>query len=443
MRRHRADLTTAERREKSRVLWWDARALFSLFLIVVMLSFVTYGLFHSFSAHRYMLEQRWRARAQQALAAGHPRDAVNDLRSALAFAPDDRDLEVELARALAAAGRTREAQVYFSTLLETQPGSGIINLLLARLDVQQNLTEQAIEHYQSAIDGTWNGDGYLRRREIRLELAQMLTAHNRLPEARNLLLIAAGNAPEDYSLQLQIGNMLLDANDPTDASDVFARAARNKQTRVMALTGQARAAQALSHYLEVRNLLNRAMADNTFNKQPADTTAHVHAMLDEANGVLALYPSENLGAWVRAQRIAQLAQLAQTRLATCPSVPPPVSAAPQEQQQQQLLSGFAANLKKLNPLKGLDSTSAPTTQDSDAPAPTEELPTTLSRRWSTLPTGGVLVQQLAHDPQFAANLLALIYQTSHATVTGCAAPSRNDVLLMKIATAPDAVEEQP
>jgi hypothetical protein len=67
---------------------------------------------------------------------------------------------------------------------------------LARLAVKQGNEAQALFHYQSALDGTWQGNGYDRRREVRLEMARYLISRREYNPARTQLLIAAGNAPD-------------------------------------------------------------------------------------------------------------------------------------------------------------------------------------------------------------------------------------------------------
>ena len=440
MRQLIPELTATERREKHRIFLRDAVALGSLSVLVIALSFVTYALFHSFATHRSMLEQRWQKRGEASLAAGQPIGAINDLHSALSFAPDDRQLQIELATALAAAGKTREAQVYFTTLLEREPGSGIINLELARLAVRQGNIQVAVDHYQAAIDGTWNGDGYVRRRTIRLEMAQMLIAQGMLPEARNQLLIAAGNAPDDHALQLRVGAMLLTAGDPADATELFAKAAKARTTRLQALEGEAKAAQAQGRYEDVRNVLSQAVAESAFNGQPQAVRDAAQGSLDEANSILALYPADDLPRWVRAQRIAKLAQIAQTRLAACPAAAAPAATAGAANvKQQQLLFGLAAHLQQLNPLKHLGTANAPSPAEiAPGPAADSTLPS-LTDRWAGLPTGNALVQQIANDPDFAQSTLDLTYATARATVT-CGAPSGEAALLLQIAKAPDQVK---
>ena len=55
--------------------------------------------------------------------------------------PVSASTEIKLAEALASAGRIQEATVYFNALLESQQGSGLINLQLARLAARQGNDE--------------------------------------------------------------------------------------------------------------------------------------------------------------------------------------------------------------------------------------------------------------------------------------------------------------
>src|SRR5581483_2433209 len=147
---------------------------------------------------------------------GHPKEAVDALRSALAYVPS-RDSEIELATALAAAGRTQEAMAYFNTLWESAPGDGTINLQLARLYVRVGNEKLAVLHYRSALDGTWQGNGYDRRREIRLEMSRYLLSRHEVDEARTQILIANSNAPDDPAIKIEIAGLLEQANDPQSA----------------------------------------------------------------------------------------------------------------------------------------------------------------------------------------------------------------------------------
>src|SRR5271170_6180994 len=130
-------LTAEERSQKRKLVVRDTVALLTLLIVTLVLFTATVFLYRAFSDMRDRLAQRWLERGEAALHSGHPAEAVEDLRSALAYAPGQRNIEIDLAEALAGAGRTQEATSYFTTLWEAEPGSGIINLQLARLAARQ------------------------------------------------------------------------------------------------------------------------------------------------------------------------------------------------------------------------------------------------------------------------------------------------------------------
>ncbi len=443
-------LSVDERREKHRIVLRDTIALGTLSLLVVVLSFITYLLFHSFATHRHMLEQRWRARGEASLAAGNPGAALTSLHSALAYAPDDRGLQIELAGALAAAGHTREAQTYFNTLLESEPGNGLINLQLARLAARQNNAQAAIDHYQASVDGTWNGDAYTRRRMIRLELSKYLIQQNRLAEARNQLLVTAGNAPDDAALQMQVGQLLLSAQDPSDALDVFHRAARGRAERLPALEAEGRTAALLGRFNLAETRLARAVKTPGFQKEPEAQRQGIHANLSQARTALALYPGDTLTPQERAERVVRDAAIAEQRLASCrlnaqTSQPaqapgPPVSVV---QKKPELLAGLAQHLKRLNPLVAKNGTpAAPSLNTAPANPGAVPLPV-LTARWAPVPTGDALLKQLLADPAFEQTTIQLIYATARATADTCGPMSNEEQALARLAQAPDQVEAQP
>ncbi len=191
----KSPLTASDRIERRRLIFADTLSLVTLFAITALLAVLTNYLYQSYASHQVELANRWLERGEQAMRDGKPQAAIDALSSALAFAPGDRNTEIKLAEALASAGRLQEAAVYFNALLESQQGSGLINLQLARLAARQDNVNQAIEDYQRAIYGNWEGDGYVRRRDVRFELINYLIDHQLLDRARSELLVASGNAP--------------------------------------------------------------------------------------------------------------------------------------------------------------------------------------------------------------------------------------------------------
>ena len=390
----RSALTPEERLQKQKLILRDSLALLSLFAIAIVLFFITYLLFHSFSIHRQQLAQRWLNRGEAALHSGQPQVAIDALRSALAYAPDDENLQIELAEALGAAGRMQEAVAYFNTLLETRPGNGQINLQLARLAARQGDEALAIQHYQAALDGTWQGDGYVRRREVRLEVSRYLIDRKRYNDAKTQLLITAGNAPEDPNIEIVVAGLLEQAHDPANALHFYRKALEHRPVQLAALLGASRAAYALSRYQQAKELLERTLNHPGFDKQPSDVQAQYRDMLSDADHILLLYPDPGLSFHARAERILNARRIAQDRLAACLNTK---TAVPQQLQ-------------------------------------------TLDGQWKQLPAALHLLQ-LEQNPELEQTIMQLVYQTEQITSQQCSAPTGNDALLLKIAQAPEAVEQ--
>jgi tetratricopeptide (TPR) repeat protein len=387
----RPALTAEDRAEKRRLILRDSAALFSLFLITVVLAILTNSLVGSFARHRDVLARRWRANGERAMRAGHPQEAVNALHSALEYAPDQRDLEIELAMALAAAGRNREATSYYNSLLETQPGNGVIHLQLARLAAQEGNATLAEQHYQNALDGTWEGNGYLMRLSVRLELAGYLISRKNYSRAQTELRTAAGNAPDVTQTQLEIAGLMEQAQDPADALEIYRTQTRHKGAPLEAFEGAGRTAYALGRIAVAREALARAVDDRRFASQDKATRDSVLRMLGDSVHILQLYPGSNLNVYALATRILKDAKIARARLTSCFA--------------SANAGGEMANLQ------------------SD---------------WQQVPAN-LTIRALERDPQLEQTTMSLVYDTEEQTAQVCGAPSGDDALLLKIAHAPLAV----
>jgi tetratricopeptide (TPR) repeat protein len=388
-----AILTPDERLARRRLILQDAVSLLTLFLITVVLFVLTLLLFRSFTNHRQELGARWKMRGEAALSEGHPQVAIDDLRSALAYIPS-RPTEIELATALADAGKTQEATAYFTNLRESAPGDGTINLQLARLAAKEGNENQAILYYQAALDGTWQGNGYDRRREVRLEMASYLISRHEYNPARNQLLIAAGNAPDNPDIKIEIASLLEQANAPRDALGIYQVLNARRDPPFRALEGAGRTAFALGMYRLAADSFNRAMT-NPVAKLPDDERAADRNMIDTSLHTLQLYPAFDLAPRARAERVLAVRNIARQRLTNCTGSNP--SAASQ--------------------LAGLVS------------------------RWNQLPSS-LTPSSLEQQPDLEQTLLQLAYDTETATASVCGAPTGDDAYLLRIARNPNAVEQQ-
>ncbi len=280
---------------KRRLILRDSLTFISLALITAVLFAVTLFLFRSFASHREELAERWSARGRTEISSGHPDQAIVALRTALSYAPGERTYELLLAQALGDAGHTEESYNYFLGLWDAEPGDGFINLRLARLAAKKNDMQAAINYYRGSIYGTWEGDGAIRRREVRLELSRYLIAHHDLSSARTELLVAGGNAPDDIGLALTIAPLLEQASAPSDALNYYRKVLAREPDNQQALEAAGRLEYEFGHFEEAHRLLEEA-------KQGHDATAPGHAvfspdmqaMLDNSQKILALAPLKKL-----------------------------------------------------------------------------------------------------------------------------------------------------
>jgi tetratricopeptide (TPR) repeat protein len=396
-------LTAEERAQKRKLVVRDTLALLTLLAVTLALFTATLFLFRAFSDLRARLAQRWLTRGEAALHSGHPESAVEDLRSALAYSPGQRNIEVELAEALAGAGRIQEATSYFNTLWEAEPGSGIINLQLARLAVRQRNQGDALVHYRGAIYGTWEGDGTTRRREVRLELIDYLIQTGRFDQARSELLIASGNAPDDPEVKLPIAALMEKAGDPGNAAQIYKAILLHAPHNLTALEGAGRASFALGNFVQARDYLERALANPAEASQSAQARQDIRDLLDEAVQTLLLYPSPALSVRAQAERVLRDRNLAFERLRGCG-----VS-----------LPGERAN-----------------------PAANAELAGIVTK-WESLAEGEKLtVPLLQQDDDLRREVMQLVYETVGAADKFCGPPTAENALLSRIAANPGAVEAQ-
>jgi Flp pilus assembly protein TadD len=439
----KSPLNATDRIERRRLIFSDSLSLVTLFAITALLAVLTNYLYQSYASHQVELAARWLQRGEQALRDNKPQAAVDALSSALAYAPNDRSTAIKLAEALASAGRVREATVYFNALLESQQGNGLINLQLARLAARQGNESQAIEDFQKAIYGNWEGDGYVRRREVRFELINYLIANHRLDQARSELLVASGNAPaDDISVQLEIARGMEQAQDPSDAFHLYRTILHHHPSLREALDGAGRTAFQLGHFLEAKRYLARALelpaTEADSDKSAVAALQQSRDQLNEATQILAIYPSSRLSTKEQDARILRGRKLAMARLETCVNAKAATPAIPS-----------AANTPppktSSNPLQSLASrfsrqSSQPAVNQSAA-APSVDPLQGLVDRWQKLPPK-VTLADLAKDPDLAQTQIQLIYDTELITQQVCGAPTGDDALLLKIAQAPNQVEEE-
>ena len=237
----------------------DVLAFLALLAVSMALFGVTLFLFRSFETHRADLAREWSARGRAMLSQHRPDEAVSALRVALSYAPDDRADQLLLAQSLADANHTEEATNYFLTLWDARPGDGFINLELARLARRKGDAAEANDYYRAAIYGSWEGDGTVRRRQTRFELAEYLIEQRQNAEARNILYTLAGNFPSDMGLNMGVASLMARAGYPADALTFYEKAATADPHAREPLALAGKTAYELGDYARAERLLARAL----------------------------------------------------------------------------------------------------------------------------------------------------------------------------------------
>jgi tetratricopeptide (TPR) repeat protein len=389
--------TDNDRDIKRRLILRDTVTFLSLTLITAVLFAITLFLFRSFASHREELAQRWSERGRAALSSGHPDQANVALRTALSYSPGNRTYELLLAQALGDAGYLDESYNYFLGLWETQPGDGFINLRLARLAATKKDMPSAVNYYRGAIYGTWEGNGAVRRREVRLELSRYLIAHHDLGNARTELLVAGGNAPDDAGLALTIAPLLEQAGAPTDALNYYRKVLAREPENRDALEGAGRMEYGLANFEEAYRLLGHAEREHAAegpgvgNLSPQLTT-----MMENSARVLALAPRKDVSDKERVVRVLKARDIAKKRFEGC---------------------------------------NTQVTTASGAPSPLQAL----AARWASK-EATVNRAALLGDSAMQESAMRLVFDTEMQTSQICGAPAGNDAMLLLLAKSSKALE---
>jgi tetratricopeptide (TPR) repeat protein len=384
---------------RRRLMLRDAATFLGLTLLTAILFVITLFMFRSFTAHRAELAQRWSERGREALNAGRPDQAIVALRTALSYAPDERSYELLLAQALEDAGHLEEAYNYFLGLWETEPGDGLINLRLARLAAERKETQTAVNYYRAAIYGTWEGDGTVRRREVRLELARYLIAHGDDNSARSELLIAGGNNPNDVGVELSLADLLEQADDPRDALSYYQNVLAQEPKNETALAAAGRMEYESGNFEEAHRLLEEAAKEHEKTAPREDVPAGIETRLENSARILSLSPAGNLSASKRVVQILRARDLAKERFDRCNAQ----------------VSGARESASPLQ---------------------------TLGVRWTSR-DASLSRAALAKDPAAQNETMQLIFDTEIQTNQLCGAPTGDDALLLLLARSPHPKTMEP
>ena len=296
-------------KERIRIL---RRPIYVVCLVLLAAGFFafTFIINRRFDQKRKNLSAYWFQQAQLELEQDKPQSAIPDLRTALLYSHENPRYVFSLARALAAADRVPEARSYFLNLLEEEPGSGPVNLELARLASRDNEVSQARRYFSSAIYGAWDVGPVLKRQQVRQELINFLIAADLKTQAHGELMSYTAEMPTTPNAQLWVARTFAKLGDDRNALDFYIAASHSNRRDVGALLGAGWAAFRLGRYREALEYFKGASA---LHEDPSTSQ-----MIELVSSVIELNPFESsISAAERRHRLMLAMGIADTRLRTC------------------------------------------------------------------------------------------------------------------------------
>ena len=246
---------------------------------------------------------------------GRYRDAAGEYRAALTFSPRNEEYRLALALSLLAVKDRREAERHLVELRQVNPASGMVNLLLARIDNLEDRTDAAEAGYHRAIYGYWPEDPQGNRLKARFELVALYDRTGERQKLLSELLQAAAEAPPEPDLKNRIGHLLLGYGAPQQAADVFRESAKLDDTDPEAWTGLGEAERAMGSYRSAMSAFRAALR-----RAPRDPLAT--RLLAETSEVMGLDPAgARLSGAERRRRSRELLARVLVSLESCDALP--------------------------------------------------------------------------------------------------------------------------
>lgn len=286
----------------------------------VLLLFVLIGLSATriavvaYKAKISAISSQWQREGQNALSESHADEAVDDFENALVYNRDDRDLHLQLANALAKAGRFEESRQHLLSLWEQKPGDANVNLQLARLEARGGNLSRASGFYEGAIYGVWpaGSNPYEERAAVRLEFAKLLISKHQNDEALAQLAAVASETPRISEQHKIIGDLLLEANAPRQAKEEYSKPRNGGRTMAGAqLLDMATAEFRMNDFEEAKRYAVLAARDQSPPAGAAELATRTAA-------IVAADPySKGVGELERALRIIRDVETADQRMSRC------------------------------------------------------------------------------------------------------------------------------
>jgi tetratricopeptide (TPR) repeat protein len=286
-------------------------------LLVLLLAGFTAFASRMYHMTFHVLADQWFAQGDVSLHAGNAAEALNDYRNALVYSPNNPQFQFHLAKALAATGREEEAESYLVNLLSVSPGSGEINLELARSSARQKAgMAAALRYYHAAIYGEWDHDPLIMRWDVRRELCEYLLAHGTRNQTEPELIAMLDNVPAtDIPRQKLAAELLLRGKLWDRALTAFRSVLSADPRDPDALAGAGEAAFHLIEFPQTVEYLSALPKDKLSDPQVA-------GMLETSQQVIADDPFlSGLSVAEKAARTARVLESAESRAEQCVNQP--------------------------------------------------------------------------------------------------------------------------
>jgi tetratricopeptide (TPR) repeat protein len=306
-------ITGAAGKKNPRIYSREA-VLFGCIVLLVLFVLVTAAINRMYHRKIHALADAWFAQGEASFQAGDIQSALIDYRNAMVYSPGNAKFQFHLAQTLAAAGRGDEGRTYLLNLLSESPGSGEVNLALARIAARKGGTSEAIRYYHAAIYGEWESNPIAMRWQVRRELSEYLLDRGEARQAVPEIIALADDTPtDDPERRKVVANLLLRAKLWPRALDGFRALASGNNQDHDALLGAAISAFELGQYDLALDYFDQLT-------QQERETPDVVGLYQTAQQISAMNPFiAGLSREAKARRAADALSIAGKRLQECAS----------------------------------------------------------------------------------------------------------------------------
>lgn len=286
-----------------------------LILITIFFSALTHSYTRAYDLRRNELGREWFERGNQELKNNQSAAAIEDFRTALLHAPENRDYRLHLAEALTRANQTNQALDYYLSLWQSNPRNAIVNLQLARLAARSGQTSEAERYFNGAIFGDWTEHAAEHRRDALFELANFYLEHGDTGQAESQLLILSTTLPEDAPLHTRVAQLYFRVGDDPRAMAQYRQALQIAPGYLPAVRGAGEATFRMGDYHAAQNYLSRVARQDA-------SDAGARKLLGVAQAVLSLNPfAHGIPESEKVRRSLRVFEIAGKRLQSCNAAP--------------------------------------------------------------------------------------------------------------------------